>query len=206
MVKVMIVGFLLVLLALALTLIGSLIVGAILAARIVRSRFGIVPMLLVIALFLATPVGAWKYSLHRHALGHLPEALDVTTVLFRAEERWGFPGLPSGMEVGLLVYALPEQQAVSVARGGAAYLERLPYRPRSNNSLRGMFSDWRETPMPHLPLVSSRLCDFEDCPDVPARLVQRINRIAAHPGSYYARGRIGTIVVSPAERLVVYMY
>jgi hypothetical protein len=199
-------SFILLILAVLLTLVGSLIAGVVLAARTVRHLYGIVPMLLVVALFLAMPVGAWKYSMHRHALGHLPEALDISTVSFRAEERWGFPGLPSGMEFGLLVYALPERQATLVARDGAGYLERLPYRPRSNNSLRGRFSNWRETPMPHLPLVSSRLCDFEDCPDVPARLVEQINRLAARPGSYYARGRHGTIVVSPAERLVLFMY
>lgn len=201
-----VVAFCLVILALALALTGSVVYSLVMAARIVRHWFGIVPMLLFVGLCLAAPVGAWKYYLYRHALGHLPEALEVTTILFRAEERWGFPGLPSGMEYGLLVYALPERQAARVGGEGAAYLERLPYRPRSNNSLRGMFSDWQETPMPRLPLVSPRLCDFEDCPDVPARLVERINRIAAHPGSYYARGRHGTVVVSPAERLVVFMY
>lgn len=199
-------AFWLVILALVLAVTGSILYRMVMAARIVRHRFGIVPMLLFVALCLATPVVAWKYYMYRHALGHLPEALEVTTVSFRAEERWGFPGLPSGMEYGLLVYALPERQAVRVGREGAAYLERLPSRPRLNNSLRGMFSDWRETPMPHLPLVSSRLCDFEECPDVPAPLVEQLNRIAARPGSYYAHGRIGTIVVSPAERLVVFKY
>lgn len=202
--KILIAGFCLVVLAFALAFTGSVLYSVVTTARIVRHRFGIVPMVLFVALCLAAPVGTWKYYMYRHALSHLPEALEVTSVSFRAEERWGLPGFPSGMECGLLVYKLPERQAMLVAYGAAGYLERLPYRPRSNNS-RGMFSDWRETPMPHLPLRWSSP-PGETCLDVPAPLEEQINRIAARPGSYYARGRIGTIVVSPAERLVVFMY
>ena len=50
------------------------------------------------------------------------------------------------------------------------------------------------------------ICAYGFCIDIPPDRLWQANAIVSTPGSYYALGRIGTIVVSPKEKLVLYFY
>ncbi|WP_153811679.1 hypothetical protein [Pseudomonas ovata] len=44
------------------------------------------------------------------------------------------------------------------------------------------------------------------CTDVDPSVISEVDAIINAPGSYYAFGRIGVIIVSPSKRLVVYLF
>ena len=50
------------------------------------------------------------------------------------------------------------------------------------------------------------ICAYGFCIDIPPGRLRQANEIVSKPGSFYARGRVGTIVVSPKQRLVLYFY
>ena len=54
--------------------------------------------------------------------------------------------------------------------------------------------------------VTDYICAYGFCIDIPSDRLRQANEIVSKPGSFYARGRIGVIVVSPAQKLVLYFY
>jgi len=135
----------------------------------------------------------------------VPAGLEVRSLTFKVTELSGFG--PGGAEEGLLVYELPEATARRITLGGAAWLDTLRHDPASRNT-NAEYWEWGPTPVSGrgLPLDTS-LCLYDECTPLPPELRQRVNAILASPGSYFARGRPGaTIVVSPAERLVIVRY
>ena len=59
---------------------------------------------------------------------------------------------------------------------------------------------------PGLP-IGPDVCVYDACSDVPAAVQERVNRALVTPAAYFAHGRPGaTIVVSPAQRLVIVHY
>lgn len=74
---------------------------------------------IVIALMVGVPWAGCK--LYRsHHLSFVPEALNVTNVLYVSEQSWGFG--PGGNETGLLAFQLPASVAQQVKAHGADYL------------------------------------------------------------------------------------
>jgi len=114
---------------------------------------------------------------------------------------------PGGSEEGLLLYTLPEPVARKIEADGLAYLNDMERGPMPDRT-RTVGSNWMPTPAGGrgLPL-ETRLCDFEDCPVLPLQVKQRVNAVLSRPGSFVAHANAGrTIVVSPAERLVIVRY
>lgn len=75
----------------------------------------------------------------RYYAEFLPPALTTAKPLYKTKRHWGFG--PGGNEVGLIVYALPEETALEIEQKGVAYLTSVSRSPR-----RGLYS-WSETPM-----------------------------------------------------------
>jgi hypothetical protein len=160
-------------------------------------------------------VGLWKYHEGQFILEVVPDALEVRTVSYRLEESWGFG--PGGNEAGIRFYPLPDHVARAVENGGARYLEQLPPNTdQQSRDWRGLYGEWRETPVqgdhwkvdPATGLlnVTDYICAYGFCIDIPSDHLKQANEVVSKPGSFYARGRIGMIVVSPARRWVLYFY
>lgn len=171
-----------------------------------------------VALVVVGAVAAkWRFDAYRHAydLSFVPDALGVTTLSYISEKSMGFG--PGGNESGILVYPLPESVMVNV-RSGLPFFEQLPTHYQDpGRDWRGSYSNWRETPVvaeEHRwerrgsePLKAiDYLCYYGICADVDPALLTQVDEIINSPGSYYAYGRIGMLIVSPDKRLVVYLY
>ena len=148
-------------------------------------------------------------------LSVVPDALDVHGIVYEKEARWGLPllALPGDNETGLRVYRLPDAIATQARDGGTGWLEAM--RPNSRSSSAhpaGVYTDWHETPLDtaarrHVTATYGRIpgdCGF--CIQVDTGLWAQVRHIIDTPGSFYAVGRSGVIVVSPEQRRVIYMF
>ena len=171
--------------------------------------------LLLAATLVLVPTGAWKYHEHEFLLQAVPDALEVRSIAYRNEESWGFG--PGGNEAGIRFYALPEDVSRQAATQGMPYFEKLPAnQDQRRRDWRGQYDGWRETPIrgddwkvdPATGLLNviDYICAYGFCMDIPADRLAQANDIVNKPGSFYARGRIGMIVVSPKQRTVLYFY
>jgi hypothetical protein len=171
-------------------------------------------LLLVVSLLLV-PTAMWKFYERKFSLEVIPDALEVRTVSYRNEESWGFG--PGGNEAGILFYPLSEDVSRKVGKAGIEYLEQLPpNEDQQSRDLRGIYDHWSETPIrgdvwkidPGTGLlnVTDYICNYGYCLDIPSDLLRQANEIVSKPGSFYARGRVGIIVVSPEQKLVLYFY
>ena len=173
-------------------------------------------MMLISAATLLLASAGWKCWVHSFHLGHVPDALEVRRILYVKEESWGFG--PGGNEAGILVYSLPDDIAKAIETAGLPYLANLPpNRDQRSQSWRGSFSGWKATPVQPDPRwkpdpgsgryeIYQYVCAYGFCIDIDENVRQQVEAAVNNPGSYYAYGRIGMIVVSPRMRRVVYMY
>lgn len=172
-------------------------------------------VLISVATFLTVSAG-WKYWERSFHLSHVPDALQVSRILYANEESWGFG--PGGNEAGILVYALPEDVAKTIEAAGLPYFANLPpNRQRRSRDWRGSFNDWKATPVERGPHwepdpesdryeIYQYVCKYGFCIDIDENIRRQAAAAVNSPGSYYAYGRIGMIVVSPGTRRVIFMY
>lgn len=177
--------------------------------------------LLFVALIPAVIVGyllsdGWLHR-QQYQLWVVPDALHVAEIIYEKEESWGFG--PGGNETGLLIYHLPDDVANAIQEQGIAYLQNLPPNVRSDGrDWRGDYWDWKETPIPpnDIPLRPSTETTLNNKDDYPVfygfgititRDASAVyNQAMQQAGNYYAKGRIGTIIVAPSIRRVIYAY
>lgn len=194
---------------LVLAMLPVLAIGIVVAFVKAPRSMCVISTILVLSL-----VAAWKLMLHAHHLGHVPGALEVTRVLYVSEEAWGFG--PGGNEAGFLAYPLPDDTARQVEAEGLAWFERLQSGHRSEG-WRGRFGEWRRTPVQadrrwqrdpdsgrHE--VLQYVCAYGFCIDIDRDQLRAAEHAVNSPGSYYAHGRIGLIVVVPHTRRVYFLY
>lgn len=171
--------------------------------------------LVLLAALILTPIVTWKFYERQFMLEAVPQALGVRTVSYQLEESWGFG--PGGNEAGIRFYPLPEDIATAIEKEGVKYLDRLPQNTdQERRRWRGRYEQWNETPIKgeHWQInaatgllnVTDYICAYGFCIDIPPERLRQANEIVSKPGSYYANGRIGIIVVSPKQRLVLYFY
>jgi hypothetical protein len=171
--------------------------------------------LLLLASLLLASTAAWKHYEHEFVLQAVPDALQVRSILYANDESWGFG--PGGNEAGIRFYPLSDEVAFRIGRGGINYLQQLPpNKDQPSRDWRGRYEQWSETPIQgdHWKIdentgllnVTDYICAYGFCIDIPTDRLRQANEIVSKPGSFYARGRIGTIVVSPKEKLVLYFY
>ena len=181
-------------------------------SRRVSLRFMLFVGLVVVGVLAAK----WKFEAYERAfhLSFVPDALGVTVMTYSSEESSGFG--PGANESGIRVYPLPEFAVVN-ARSGLFYFEHMPQNPQdSDRGWRGTYRGWRETPVvvdeQNWPTQGSKpkaldyICRYGVCAEVDPALIEEVDAIINSPGSYYAYGRIGVIIVSPSMRMVVYLF
>ncbi len=174
-------------------------IGTILGRKIVA-----VPIVLFLAIIVAWPFVAWKRYAYRHALSLVPAVLDVTTIRFKATELMGFG--PGGSEAGLLLFDLPDLASRRIAHEGINYLSSMEHLGEARTGHKDYWK-WQQTPAVHPVFpIGSKLCEYDDCPDIPLDVQKQVNTITASPGSYFALGRNAVVIVSPSEKTVIVHY
>jgi hypothetical protein len=171
-----------------------------------------------LALIIGLPWGCGQLFLGGYRLTFVPDAMQVSNLLYASEQSWGFG--PGGNETGLLVYEMPAAVAAHLRDSGLSYLEELPANIR--DGWQGVYSGWRETPIDldrRWKATSHEGVKFWNSPGIGDYLNQYgypipiereweelANRALFAPGSYYAYGRIGLIIVIPDELRIIYAY
>ncbi|MES2583132.1 MAG: hypothetical protein V4627_10480 [Pseudomonadota bacterium] len=197
-------------------LIPFLLLWAIVSAIVLAwKKLGTWRFLLLLTWLLLVLTTTWKHYEQKFALQAVPDALHVRSILYANEESWGFG--PGGNEAGIRFYPLSDEVSARIGRGGINYLRQLPpNKDQASRDWRGRYEQWSETPVQgdHWKInestgllnVTDYICAYGFCIDIPPDRLRQANEIVSRPGSFYARGRIGTIVVSPKEKLVLYFY
>jgi hypothetical protein len=191
---------------------AAIILGLIYAyKKLSRSKF-----IGLIALLLVVPFIAFKIYERDFMLSVVPDVLDVNSISYRAEEVWGFG--PGGNETGIRIYPLPKPIAKEIEVRGIEFFNSMP--PNQNQSSRdwrGRYTDWAETPIKASEHwkpskesgkldIDDYLCAYGFCIDIKPEVKAQVNSIINNSGSYYAYGRIGAIIVSPRQKIVLYVY
>jgi hypothetical protein len=152
----------------------------------------------------------------RFMLSFTPDAFEINSISYSKEESWGFG--PGGNEAGIRVYPLSAEIAKQISEHGINFLNNMPpNRNQRHRRWRGNYSNWSETPMrpdrrwqPNKKTknfdIYDYICAYSIRIDIEPKVVAEANAIVNGPGSYYAYGRIGLIVVCPGKKIVLYMY
>lgn len=173
---------------------------------------------IVVALMVGLPWAGCQLYIRDHHLSFVPEAMSVSNVLYVSEKSWGFG--PGGNETGLLVFEMPVPVATELKNRGLDYLRELPRNIRQG--WHGRYTDWHETPLMvgddwgstsyegQKYWTSPGIGDYLNKYGFPVLLdgawEDLTNRALFRPGSYYAYGRIGLIILVPGELRVIYAY
>ncbi len=160
----------------------------------------------------------WSHVLRSHHLSAVPPGLEVTRVLYAAEEAWGYG--PGGNETGIIVYQMPPSAKVRIERGGKEWLETLP---GSGKRWRGRYSTWHQTPFDpnvnrafdiwnsgeycgHGGGIAGYMFRYGFCIPFDKDVERLANDALSSSGSYYAFGRIGMLLLNPEKSRIIYAY
>jgi hypothetical protein len=125
----------------------------------------------------------------------------VSTILYDKQEADGFG--PGANETGVIVYELPEKIATDIQKIGIDYLNKLPstQEDRQIGKLK-----WKSTPIWDWDGLSEYLTYYGHRVDIDSRLETEIDRAMSTPGNYFAKKRIGVLIVIPKTSRVVFAY
>lgn len=173
---------------------------------------------------LVAPVAGCQYGIYRFVINRMPNELQVTGIEYRLEEYWGLPlfGLPGDNETGIVVYGLPENIAKQISAEGVAFFMR-PEHIQSRYGNQVTHTEWKETPIvrdskwatypgwrsePVAPRISitEYLEKYGFSIPVEKAILELVDEAISRPGSFYSYGRLGLVVVIPAQRKAVYAY
>jgi hypothetical protein len=171
---------------------------------------GGIAVLICIALF-----ASFKLYERQFRLSHVPEGLNVSTILYANDESWGFG--PGGNETGLIVYELPDSTAQEIQNSGIEYFAKLPKKARDSRDWRGRYDTWQSTPilLEGSDSATNKTSSYEIANylnrygfgiSIDSQIEQEINKAISKPGSFAAYGRTGILIVVPSIRRVVYAY
>ena len=157
---------------------------------------------------------AFKFYEMRYRLSVVPQALQVKSISYH-QESWAIG--PGDSEAGIILYPLSKNVAHIASRRGLNFFLDLPPDPtHPDGKLYQAYRHWQETPIiPNKDWTSSsqeqnlNLYDYicqHTCIDVNPTVAEETAEIINSSGSYYAYGHSGLIVVSPQEKIVVYLY
>lgn len=170
----------------------------------------------VLMLLLLGGPAAWYYRAEQAwALQVVPAALQVERIAYRLEESWGIG--PGGNEAGIRVYPLPPAVAAYITRRGQAFFDTMPPNPdQAARDWRGDYDQWQATPVAldqrwgapagqRQLVLTDYICRYGFCIDIDPAVAQQATAALREPGSYYAYGRIGLLLVSPRQQKVYYL-
>ena len=168
-----------------------------------------------LALFLLTiaVVGFLVKSCERRwQMGHVPVAFDISEIIYSKEESWGFG--PGGNESGVVGYRLPEEIITTVRRQGLIFVSATNSQINDGpDNYRRIYSNWKTTPVEG---SSGWKCESAECQlagkisvenflgssgygmSLPYHISKEIDQVMSAPGSYYGKGRVGTLIIAPA--------
>jgi len=198
------------LISLLLTLIAT-IAGVIFAFK----KLPRVYFFLILSMLIVSPIVVFKIYERNFKLSVVPDALQVSSISYSEEESWGFG--PGGNEAGIRVYPLSEKIANQIRKRGIEFFNNLPAnKNQQKRRWRGRYASWNETPVKEDRYwkrkerggldIYEYICRYGFCIKIDEKVVLQATDIINSEGNYYAYGRIGLIVVSPSEKLVIYMY
>jgi hypothetical protein len=173
--------------------------------------------LVAILALIAVIWAGYALLLRNHRLSFVPAAMGVSTTLYAGERSYFF-----GSGAGILVYEMPKPVAAALQAEGLKYLEQLPQ--QSVGGWRGLYSNWLPTPVTldqqwewprsqaglhggwTSPGIGDYLFRYGDLMPLDRDVEQMVNDSILRPGSYYAYGRIGMIILIPATQRIVYAH
>lgn len=138
--------------------------------------------------------------------------MEVSSIAYVTEESWGI-GMPGDNETGVIAYNLPDRAMQGIDAQGIGYFRQLSC-AKGWHDWHGRYDEWQETPI---------LADEKWGTPGPSRLANYLNRYGfgipvsgpigaaidgaiSGPGSFYAYGRIGMILVVPRKRQAFFVY
>lgn len=150
--------------------------------------------------------------------------MEVSRILYVAEEAWGFG--PGGNETGIILYAMPEGTRQRIETGGIAWLNGLR---GGGPEWHGFYRDWHATPFdafdPDTPGafdiwaleardescghgggIAGYMFRYGFCIPFDREVEALANRALSKAGSYYAFGRIGMLLLIPSENRIIYAF
>ena len=165
----------------------------------------------------------YNYMDSRHRLSFVPKEFGTTRIVYSKENTWGFG--PGGNETGIIVYSMPAKVASALRHDGLSYLHNLPSSQSKGKNWQGYYSTWAETPV----VTTRHWVDYMSLPDtadysketpsvrhymgaygfgieIDKSIEELIDKAINQTGNYYAYGRIGVIILIPAEEKIVYVY
>ncbi len=159
-----------------------------------------------------------KSSEEQDKLSFVPEGMGVSKILYVKEESWG-PG-PGGNETGVILYELPDSVAEEIQSVGVKYFAKLPQKLRELGEWRGHYERWQHTPIridqhwadhevistKSTPKIADYLNRYGFGISIDPLIERDINKAISRPGSFFAYGRIGILIVIPDIRRVIYAY
>ena len=170
--------------------------------------------------------GCQRERANTHRLGHVPEQLAVSKILYAKEKAYGFG--PGGNEAGVIVYALSEEVATEIARTGLDFFKQFPPQSTYDRHWQGKYREWQETPLisdpdwhddwddeleatdtvlaAPLPKLENYLYRYGFGIEVNPDIEQEINSAISTSGSYFAYGRLGMLLVMPEAQKIVYVH
>ncbi|MGL4994814.1 MAG: hypothetical protein ACRC6G_01410 [Deefgea sp.] len=190
----------------------AILAGLIYAYRKLPRRY----FVFLIVLLLACPFITFKVYERDFMFSFVPDALQVESITYQKEESWGFG--PGAHETAIRIYPLPDVIAHLIAEQGLEFFTQMPANHNQNSrDWRGQYSNWSETPIQDSSRwqsdkktrrfnINDYLCTYGFCIDIQPAVLEEANTIINSPGSYYAYGRIGLIIVSPSNKQVLYIY
>ena len=178
--------------------------------KLPRSYFFFLFFTLITSLIVALKIYERNFK-----LSVVPDALQVNSIAYSKEKSWGFG--PGGNEAGIRVYPLSEKISNQIKKLGIEYFETLPANEnQKNRRWRGIYDSWSETPVKEEQYwkydeggrldVYDYICRYGFCINIDEDVLRQATDIINSEGSYYAYGRIGLIVISPRENIVLYVY
>ncbi|MDE1153278.1 MAG: hypothetical protein PW788_12140 [Micavibrio sp.] len=172
---------------------------------------------LVCSIILCTVVSFATYDniVAKEFLAALPKELNISKVTYRDTMEWGFK--PSGAESGVILYALPERTIAAIRAKKTEYLENTKWADNTYSST----LTWYETPIsvkgPKLDLqvsnpnkVPAESYIYSYFGGYSIQVDENVEKIftqaVTHPGSFYAYGLGGIILISPDIKTVIHVY
>jgi hypothetical protein len=175
-----------------------------------------------IAILCLVLLTSFKLLERKHRFSFVPEALGVSNILYANEESWGFG--PGGNETGVIAYELPDAVAKEIQRAGVGFFAAMPPKAGDSHDWHGRYEKWQPTPILGDPSWASGELDRKNVTvnspqkiahyldkygfgiPIDSHIEQIVNEAISKPGSFFAYGRIGVLIVIPDMRKVIYVY